>query len=192
MTPRALAAPASIRFFGLSREAPLEKKYSKRGSMTFTGLLLPILVFLPADTTAPEENPPNAIGPAAIAHSKAGPSVYGGIVFEHALSRWFSLDAMVGLGEGLDWISARVMLDRSDASVRLRPSLGLCLTEGDSTYEHPAGGRRHMFLLPGIGLAVRFWRLSTTIDLGAGIGPSGTGLEGDGFFDLSAGLMYTF
>ncbi|OQC69004.1 MAG: hypothetical protein BWX47_01489 [candidate division Hyd24-12 bacterium ADurb.Bin004] len=84
------------------------------------------------------------------------------------------------------------MLDRSDPSTRLRPSLGLCLTGGDSIFEHPTGGRKHLFLLPGLGLAVRFWLLSTTLDMSVGIGPSGTGLEGDGFIDLSASVMYIF
>ena len=85
-----------------------------------------------------------------------------------------------------------MVLVRSDPSTRLRPSLGLCLTGGDSIFEHPTGGRKHLFLLPGLGLAVRFWLLSTTLDMSVGIGPSGTGLEGDGFIDLSASVMYIF
>ncbi|MDM7993452.1 MAG: hypothetical protein QUS11_09075 [Candidatus Fermentibacter sp.] len=151
--------------------------------------VLTLLAVLHADTGAAAGYPGNAIGPAVELHS----TIDCGIAFEHSLSRWFCLDAMLGVDDGLDWISARVMLDRSDAALRLRPSLGLCLTGGDSTYEHPTGGsRKFVFLWPGLGLAVRFWHLSTTLDIGVGIGPSGTGLEGDGFIGLTGALMYMF
>ncbi|OQC69003.1 MAG: hypothetical protein BWX47_01488 [candidate division Hyd24-12 bacterium ADurb.Bin004] len=69
-------------------------------------MILPLLLSLLADTGAAGSYPGNAIGPVILAHSKEGPSVYGGVAVEHTLSRWFSLDEMVGFGEEFDWISA--------------------------------------------------------------------------------------